>query len=252
MTKVIATIQARMNSGRLPGKIMKKLGDKTVIEILIERLGYSKLIDEICVSTTKSKMDDVFVNFLRLKNIKFFRGSENDVLSRVTNTLKYFKGDIHIECFGDSPLVDHRIIDKYLNFFYKNKFNVVTNSIKTSFPPGSEFLIYKAADLIKLNSIVKKKDKLREHVGYNFSRYKTFRIKSIEASKKFRYPNFFIEIDKKEDLKVLRSICKNLIDKKKHNFSLLKIIDFLKKNKKISILNSKVERRWKELRNEKN
>ena len=252
MTKVIATIQARMNSERLPGKIMKKIGGKTIIEILVERLNYSKFIDEICIATTNSKKDDVFVNFLKSKKINFFRGSENDVLLRVTNTLKYLKGDIHIECFGDSPLIDYRIIDRYISFFYKNKFNVVTNTIKTTYPPGSEFLIYKSQDLLKLNNLVKKNDKLREHVGYNFSRYKTFRIKSIEASKKFRYPNFFIEIDKKEDLKVLRSICKNLIDKKKHNFSLLKIIDFLKKNKKISILNSKVERRWKELRNEKN
>ena len=58
---------------------------------------------------------------------------------RVTNTLKYLKGDIHIECFGDSPLIDYRIIDRYISF-YKNKFNVVTNTIKT-ISPGSEFLI---------------------------------------------------------------------------------------------------------------
>ena len=81
-------------------------------------------------------------------------------------------------------------------------------------------------------------------------------LEKTNYSKDWGFPwrNYKLVLDyaQDHDLKVLRSICKNLIDKKKHNFSLLKIIDFLKKNKKISILNSKVERRWKELRNEKN
>jgi len=249
MTKIVATIQARMGSSRLPEKVMKKIGNKTVIEVLVERLSYSKFIDKICVSTTKSKKDDKFVKYLKLKKIEYFRGSENNVLSRVSNTLKYLNADIHVECFGDSPLIDHRIIDKNIKYFLKNNYNVVTNTLKTTFPPGSEFLIYKSSDLIKLNQLVKQKDKLREHVGYNFTRFKNFNIKSINAVKNYRYPNYYIEIDKKEDLKVVRKICKNF---KNYKFSLLEIIKFLKKNKKLVEFNSKVQRRWKSLRYEKN
>ena len=69
------------------------------------------------------------------------------------------------------------------------------------------------------------------------------------APKKYRYPNFFIEIDRNEDLRVLQNICKKLSDRGKYNFSLMEIIDYLKKNKHIVRLNSKVERRWKLLRN---
>ena len=65
-----------MNSSRLPGKVMKKLGKYSLIECLITRLRKSKYVDNIVVATTKNKSDDKIVNFLRKKEINFYRGSK--------------------------------------------------------------------------------------------------------------------------------------------------------------------------------
>ena len=80
--KIGAIIQARMGSTRLPGKIMKEIQGKTVLEHVIERTNQSKLIDEIVIATTVHERDNIIVDKAMNCGVKVFRGSENDVLSR--------------------------------------------------------------------------------------------------------------------------------------------------------------------------
>ena len=250
---IAATIQARMNSKRLPGKMMKKIHDKPIIEILVNRIKRCKKIDKIIISTSKNKKDDKLALFCKKKlKIEVFRGSENDVLSRISSTIKKYGIKIHIECFGDGPFIDPSLIDRFVMKFKKSNYDCLTNTLKTSYPPGQEFWTYKGDSLTKLNQLVKKSDKLREHVGYNFSRFKQFKIKSIIAPKKYYYPNFYIELDTKKDLIFLRKIYTHFINSNNLNFELLEIIHFLKNNKKLLKINDKEKRKWKILRDEKN
>ena len=89
--KVLAIVQARLGSTRFPGKVLKKFGKKTIIQVLIERLSKSKLIDKIVIATTKSKKDDKLVNHIRSFKKDIFRGSENDLLDRFYKTAKIYK-----------------------------------------------------------------------------------------------------------------------------------------------------------------
>ena len=89
--KIVSTIEARMNSKRLPGKVMKKINGKPMIELLYLRAIKSKLIDEIVVVTSKNKSDNILVDFLKSKKIPYFRGSENNVLKRVLMATKNLK-----------------------------------------------------------------------------------------------------------------------------------------------------------------
>ena len=84
-------IEARSNSSRLPRKHLKKVFNKTIIEYMIERLKNSKLLEDIVVSTTVNKTDDELVKLLKKNDIKYFRGSENDVLFRVLTAEFYNK-----------------------------------------------------------------------------------------------------------------------------------------------------------------
>ena len=89
MSKIIAaTIQARMGSSRLPGKVLKDILGKPMLLRQVERLKYSRLIDEIIIATTKSTKDDEIVEFCIKNKIKYFRGSEEYVLSRVCKVLE--------------------------------------------------------------------------------------------------------------------------------------------------------------------
>ena len=249
--QIIATIQARYASKRFPGKVLKKIGNKTILQILIERLKRSKYIKKIYVSTSKNISNIKLINYLKKKKINYYAGSENNVLDRVSQTLSIAKADVHVECFGDSPFLDIDILDKNIDYFLKNKFDVVTNTLKTTYPPGNEFLIYKANLLLDVNKVVKKSDKLREHVGYNILRFKKkYKIRNIIAPRKYFYPNIHLEIDEPVDLSFLKKIYLG-VTKKKNYFTLSDIIVFLKKNTNLENMNLSVHRRWKKFRNEK-
>ena len=91
--KKVAIIQARMNSTRLPGKVLRKINDITILEFQVNRIKKSELIDELIVATSTSKSDDVIVNFCLSNDITFFRGSEDDVLDRYYSCAKKYNAD---------------------------------------------------------------------------------------------------------------------------------------------------------------
>ena len=119
--RIVATIQARYSSKRFPGKVLKKIGKKTILQILVERLKKSKYIKKIYISTSKNKSNIKLINYLKKKKLNFYAGSEKNVLDRVSQTLKTAKADIHVECFGDSPFLDIGILDENIHFFLKKK-----------------------------------------------------------------------------------------------------------------------------------
>ena len=93
MNKVGAIIRCRMGSSRLPGKVMKEVNGKPLIQIMIERLKNCLLVDEIIIATSTSKNNDNFCQFLDEKEFKYHRGSEDNVLQRVLDAAKKFDID---------------------------------------------------------------------------------------------------------------------------------------------------------------
>ena len=102
-----------MGSSRLPGKVLKSINDKPMLLWQIERIRRSRLIDNIIVATSNSELDNEIVKLCIENEIQYFRGSENDVLARVANLLEINDVDIHVECYGDSPLIDPQLIDNH-------------------------------------------------------------------------------------------------------------------------------------------
>ena len=153
--KVVATIEARMNSSRLSGKVMKKIHIYPMLEILIKRVMKSKLTDQVVVATTTNKKDDVLVNFLKRKKISFFRGSEKNVTLRVIKAAKKYKADIIVQLTGDNPLIDPKMIDYMTKYFIKNfpKFHCIANNglgkySKRTAPWGMDIQIFTYKDLV--------------------------------------------------------------------------------------------------------
>src|SRR3712207_317315 len=126
--KVVCIIQARTGSTRLPGKILKKICDKTVLEHDIERIKRIKNIDEIVIATTDKTQDDLIVNEALKLNIKYFRGSENDVLSRYYYAAKKYNADIIVRVTSDCPLIDSKVSEETINYYLNNKFDYVSNT----------------------------------------------------------------------------------------------------------------------------
>ncbi|MBP8016740.1 glycosyltransferase family protein [Candidatus Gracilibacteria bacterium] len=246
---IITTIQVRMGSTRLPGKVLKNVMDKPILLYMIERLKMSKYIDDIIIATSTNKLDDQLENFAKINNLKCYRGSEDDVLERVSETLLKFKVQIHVELCGDCVIPDPQIIDSMIEFYLKENYDVVTNSIKTTFPPGLETSIYKANLLIEQSKILTE-PKYREHTALAFKEFPSkYKVKNIEAPMELYYPEIYLELDTEEDFKVIKNIYENLYPKNP-DFTTLDVIDYMLKNKSIREINQNVHRRWKQYRNE--
>ena len=165
MTNIKAIIRARMGSTRLPGKVLEIVCGKPLLLWQIERIQKCKLVDDIIVATSNNPVDDELINFCKVNNINFFRGPENDVLNRVSQTIKKYNINLCAEFCGDSPLPDYKIIDMYLSEFLEkiNHYDFLTNALQTSYPPGMDVVVYKSEILLDSDKRIPSDDPLREH-----------------------------------------------------------------------------------------
>ena len=248
---ISACIQARMNSQRLPGKVLSKIESKPMLQWQIERLRYSRLIDNIIVATTSSPKDDPIELLCKKLNINYFRGSESNVLNRVSETLKKYKVDIHVEGFGDSPLADPQIIDEFIGYFlkYQDRIDYVSSALESTYPAGMEVSVYNSSTLFEIEKNISPNDSFREHCGFNITRFaKLFNLISLKAPSYLNRPDIFLEVDTEKDLKLINEIIRHFNKKNYSHFSTKEIINFLNKNKSLIKLNQKEERRWKKVR----
>jgi spore coat polysaccharide biosynthesis protein SpsF len=224
MKKVVCIIEARMSSTRFPGKVLKKIAGKKLLEILVSRLRLSKKISKLVIATSNKIIDQKIINFCKEKNISFYRGSEKNVLKRIHDTAKKNNADIIIRLTGDNPLVDPEMLDYMIEFFLENKFNYVCNNglgieKKREVPPGLDIQIFNYLDLKKVLNFVKKNEKkeLVEHPPLYFYREgkKIFKIHNIKLPKKYHISKKLrLTVDTFQDFKNISKII-NYFDKTK-------------------------------------
>lgn len=238
--KVVCIIQARTGSTRLPGKILKKICDKTVLEHDIERIKRIKNIDEIVIATTDKTQDDLIVNEALRLNIKYFRGSENDVLSRYYYAAKKYNADIIVRVTSDCPLIDSKVSEETINYYLNNKFDYVSNTYERTFPRGLDTEVFSFKLLEK--AFKETKDQIyREHVTTYF--WKNPNIFSIGCYKSdVNYSKYRLTLDTKQDLKLIKKIYYSLYKKDKY-FTLYDIIDLLNNNEELTEINNMIEQK---------
>ena len=118
--KIVAIIEARMTSSRLPGKVMMTVLGKPMLYYLVERLKRVPSIDEIVLATTLNKADDKLIEFAISENISYFRGSEDDVMFRVVEAADSVGADIVVEITGDCPIIDPQIVEQTILMYMAN------------------------------------------------------------------------------------------------------------------------------------
>ena len=248
--KIVATIQVRMGSSRLPGKALKIIAEKSILEWQILRLKRSLLIDEIVVATTTKSQDDVLEKEAHRLGVSCYRGSEHDVLARVCDAMQGSNADIHLEFYGDSPFVDPYLIDQTIGYLLKNydKVDYVSTALKTTYPPGLEVTAYKSFCLEKAQKETDKDDPFREHTGPNMHKVKTLRLVNLEAPPALHYPEFYFEIDTEDDFKMLAALITLVVEQYGEAFTTKNLIELANAKPEIIQLNSAVHRRWKEFR----
>lgn len=230
-----------MGSSRLPGKTMKSLLGKPMIERILDRLALSKLTDIIVVATTDNKKDDVLVDFLKQKKINFYRGSENDVLQRVVRAAEQFSIENIIELHGDNPFLDPKIVDSCIKEFNSEKIDYLSNSLTNTFPQGLRVQIFPTNKLSEIEKRIKDYA-VREHVSlYFYENPNKFIIKNIEAEESIKRPELRLTVDTEEDFQFISSIYEKLLGEGVYpEFEVKDIIRVIDDNN-ISILNEKIK-----------
>lgn len=141
---IIALLQARCSSSRLPGKVLKPLLGKPMILRQIERLRRVRGIDELVVVTSEASSDDELAEVCRNAGITVFRGSLDDVLDRFYRAIESKTVDHVVRLTADCPLTDPATVDAVIDFYLEGGFDYASNTLSPTYPDGLDAEIFRA------------------------------------------------------------------------------------------------------------
>ena len=210
---IIAIVQARMGSSRLPKKSLMDIDGKTALEFMIDRVRKSDLIDDIVIATTINQEDDVITDLCINNQINCYRGSENDVLDRYYQSAKKYEATIVVRLTSDCPLIDPDLIDETINLYIKKKVDYASNAVppeKKKYPDGSDVEVF-SFDALEKSWIETTDLKDREHVTF-YMWDKRDNFNTIMLDNEHDWGKYRITVDYIEDLELVREIVKKLND----------------------------------------
>lgn len=201
---MLAIIQARMSSSRLPGKALLPMLGIPLIQRVYDRLTLVTGITKIVIATSDERSDDVLCEYCSQQNIPYFRASLDDVALRLLSCAKRERVDSFIRISGDSPLIDPAVVDKGISLYNRSPCDLATNVLVRSYPKGQSVEVIRTEALADLyDNLVKLSD--REHVtSYFYAHPKRYTIKNFSSGRLMG--NIQLSVDTCEDFKALERI----------------------------------------------
>jgi spore coat polysaccharide biosynthesis protein SpsF len=240
--KTVATIEARMTSSRLLGKVMLPILGRPMLELLIERLKRARWIDRIIVATTENSTDDVVEALTRRLGIGCFRGSEEDVLDRVLRAALSEDADIIVEITGDCPLIDPGVIDRLVEIYQSNSFDYVSNTLKTTFPNGLDTQVFSTRVLQEVSDFTQDPAD-REHVSlYIYEHPERYSLHNVESGLSEKYWDMRLTVDTIEDFQLITKIYERLYPSNPA-FNLQDIVDLLEREPELMEINREIRQK---------
>lgn len=190
--KIVAIVQARMGSTRLPKKVMKPICGLPMIELLLKRLAFSKRINKIIVATTLDEADAPLVDHVRRLGFSCEQGSKNDVLDRYVQAARKYQADIVVRITGDCPFVDPGLVDEVIEQFQKQGVDYLSNTNPPTFPDGLDVSVctFTALEQASIEAI----DPFdREHVMPYLKKAEKFKTGSLEYDQDLSYLRWTVD-----------------------------------------------------------
>lgn len=216
MAKVVAIIQARMDSTRLPGKVARLLVGKPLLAHIIARVKKAAEINEIVVATTTRASDDRVAEIARQEGVGLYRGSEYDVLSRYLAAGRQYETELVVRLTGDCPLLDPHTIDRAINSFIAAQVDYLRLELgQAGYPRGLDVEVFFYQTLVRVAELLKKEgaqgdNPYREHVTlYIYHHPEDFRIFWLKPSS-ILARNYRLCVDEALDFQLIEEIYKNL------------------------------------------
>lgn len=235
--KIVAIIQARMGSTRLPNKVMKLIGGIPMIELLLARVAQSKSINQIIVATSFDSKNITLLEHVEKLGYFCERGSEDDVLDRYFNAAKKHNADLVVRITGDCPLVDHDLIDDAIAQFKREGVDYISNASEPTFPDGLDIEVFSYEALKKAHEDAREIFD-REHVTpylRNSGKFKTSVIRNDKDLSSLRWT-----VDEPEDFSVIEKVFKYFYPR--INFTWKEILALQEKNPILFFDNQNINR----------
>jgi spore coat polysaccharide biosynthesis protein SpsF len=204
--RIVATIQARMRSSRLPGKVLLPVVGKPLLELMIERLRRVSALDAIVVATTVDASCDPIEALARRLGVGCFRGSEEDVLDRVLQAARAAGADLIVETTGDCPLIDPLTVQRVVESFLAHEVDYCSNILTRTYPRGMDVQVFPTTVLEEVARLTGDQAD-REHVSlYIYEHPERFRLLNVESGLPREAAELRLTVDAPEDFELIKAI----------------------------------------------
>jgi spore coat polysaccharide biosynthesis protein SpsF len=238
--KVVAIIQARMSSSRLPGKVLLDINGEPMLSRVVNRTLRAKKLDAVMIATTTASVDDVIADLCEMRSLPYYRGSEKDVLDRYYQAALVCKAGIIVRITADSPLIEPDIIDKVVDEFllYTPEVDFVSNSLTRTYPLGLNVSVM-SFSAIKKAWCEDQNPAWREHVTpYIYRHPEKFRLRNV--SNDTDYSSLRWTVDTTADLTFVRKIYEHFQD---DTFTWIEVVDLLEMHPEWMEINRHIRQR---------
>lgn len=236
---ILAILQARVSSTRLPGKVLKPILGKPMLLLQIERVRRAKGLDKLLVATSTDPSDDAIEALCRKNSIGCSRGSLRDVLDRFYRAALPFRPEHVVRLTGDCPLADPEVIDRVIEAHLNGSFDYTSNALEPTYPDGLDVEIVRFAILEqawKETTLPSHREHVTLYVYQHPELFRTANVRSDQDLSALRWT-----VDEPADLEVVKSIYEGLYPKNPA-FTIRDILSFLDSHADLKVLNTAYRR----------
>ena len=241
--RIVATIEARMTSTRLPGKVLLPCLGRPMLELMIERLRRVPDIDDIVIATTINPTDNPIEELAHKLSVSVWRGSEDNVMERVLHAAQNFKADVIVELTGDCPLIDPDIVQHCITEWKNSGSDYLANCLARSYPIGMDTQVFWTKSLADAFQRTHDSNDL-EHVSLFIYRHpELYNLSQVGAKKEHSDPELRLTLDTQEDYKLITAVYEELYPVNS-SFKLSDILELLRRKPELRSINSHVKHRY--------
>lgn len=225
--RVVAIVQARMGSSRLPGKVLADVQGKPMLRWLLDRVMVVKEIDEVVVATTTNPEDDVLEEWLNDNEVFCFRGSEGDVLGRFYHCAQDWSPDLVVRITADDPLKDPGLISRAISFILADKtIDYCSNTLAPTYPEGLDIEVFRYTALVRAYcnaTLLSEREHVTPYIWKHPDKFKLYGFRYEIDLSCWRWT-----VDNSLDLDFIRAIYGYFINEPLVSFE--KVIDYIREN----------------------
>jgi len=239
--RVVASVEARMGSSRLPGKVLADVNGMPALARLFNRLALCREIDDVVLATTVSNADDALADWAQRQGVPCWRGSEDDVLKRVVEAQQSRDSRIVVEVTGDCTLLDSGLIDMGVQTYLANDCDVVANVRVPGYPLGADIQVF-SLDLLADVEAKISDPAVREHVSlYFYENPEKYSILHLLPPPRWHWPELRLQLDYPEDLQFIREVYRRLEPNHGDAFGIQEILTLLRDEPALAKINAHCE-----------